>query len=128
MPVSGTTTLPSQRFGGTCDLYSPGHQIHYTHQGDAVRSRSLPVGRVTLEGSRVVLVLDDGVELHWRHHDPARLHRILEAIPTKRVIYPEYHALRVGPYWFNCARESDWWQNCRTARDQAAETGAALDA
>ncbi len=32
------------------------------------------------------------------------------------MIYPEFHAMRVGPYWFNCATESDDWQDCRVTR------------
>ncbi|NUR06490.1 MAG: hypothetical protein HOQ22_15580 [Nocardioidaceae bacterium] len=105
---------PSRVRGSSCDLYEPGHQMHYRHQGEAVRSPSFTVGNAFLEGSRVILVLDDGRELRWRHHDPERLRRMLEAVPTKRVVYPEHHALRVGPYWFNCAREDDPWQDCRT--------------
>jgi hypothetical protein len=106
------------REGGTCDLYAPGHQIHYRHQGDAVRS---PSGRVTetlVDGSTVILVLEDGEELRWRHHDPERLGRILELVPGTRTVYPRFHALRVGPYWFNCASETDPWQDCRVVGAQ----------
>jgi hypothetical protein len=100
--------------GAACDLYAPGHQMHYRHQGNAVRSRSRTVANAFVDDSLVILVLDDGIELRWRHHDPDRLRRLLEAVPTKRVAYPDQHALRVGPYWFNCAREDDDWQDCRT--------------
>src|SRR5690349_16419697 len=100
------------REAGSCDLYSPGHQMHYTHQGTAVRSPSQPVANVVVEGDRVTLVMVDGTETVWRHHDPDRLDRVLELVPTKRVAYPEHHALRVGPYWFNCATETDPWQDC----------------
>lgn len=104
-----------QRDGAVCDLYAPGHQIHYKHQGDALRSRSV-VGRETLlDGAGVLLSHDDGTELRWRHHDPERMRRILELLRGKCVIYPEFHALRMGPYWFNCATETDLWQECRIA-------------
>lgn len=68
-----------------------------------------------LDGNRVMLVLDEGEELVWRHHDPERLHRILELLRGKCVVYPAHHALRVGPYWFNCATEDDSWQDCRVS-------------
>ena len=106
-------TPPTAR-ATTCDLYAPGHQMHYRHQGTAVRSPSRAVSNAFVDDSLVILVLDDGVEFRWRHHDPDRLRRVLEAVPTKRVAYPEQHALRVGPYWFNCAREGDDGQDGRT--------------
>ncbi len=104
---------PTQRDGSTCDLYAPGHQIHYKHQGDAVSSPSRIVSNAIVDGSRVTLVLDDRTELQWRHHEPQRLERILELVPSKRVAYPDQHALRIGPYWFNCATAATGWQDCR---------------
>ena len=110
--VGDGPTPPTLRDGTGCDLYAPGHLIHYKHQGDAVRSSSLAVSNAILDGSRITLVLEDGGELQWRHHDTERLGRILELVPSKRVAYPDFHALRVGPYWFNCATENDDWQDC----------------
>ncbi len=103
------------RDGRTCDLYSPGHLMHYRHQGEAVRSPSHQVSNAILDDRMLILVLDDGRELRWLHHDPDRLQRMLEAVPGKRVAYPDHHALRVGPYWFNCAPASDRWQDCVTS-------------
>lgn len=97
---------------GSCDLYAPGHQIHYRHQGQAVRSPSLQVTEVLVDGVRLTLLLADDAELHWHHHDPVRLRRVLDLVPTSRVAYPQFHALRVGPYWFNCATEAEDWQSC----------------
>ena len=105
--------LPPAQRGSGCDLYAPGHQMHYTHQGDAVRSPSQVVQDVLQDGSEVILLLEDDSELRWRHHDPDRLRRMLELLIGKSVVYPDFHALRVGPYWFNCAREGDAWQDCR---------------
>ncbi len=105
---------PAQR-GSGCDLYAPGHQMHYRHQGDAVRSPAQVVQDVLQDGTEVILLLEDDSELHWRHHDPERLRRMLELLRGKSVAYPEFHALRVGPYWFNCAGEDDGWQDCRVA-------------
>lgn len=101
--------------GVVCDLYDPGHQIHYTHQADAVHSPSRTTRRATLDGAVLTLVLDDGETLRWRHHDPERLERIIELLRGRCVVYREHHALRVGPYWFNCAGEDDDWQECRSA-------------
>jgi hypothetical protein len=113
--TAGTDGLlpPTQRDATLCDLYAPGHQIHYKHQGDAVRSPSELVRDTLVDGTRLTLLLDDGRELTWRHHDPARLRRILELLRGRCLLYPAFHALRVGPYWFNCAAESDDWQDCR---------------
>ena len=107
--------LPPAQRGGTCDLYQPGHQIHYRHQGDAVRSPARAVVSVLLDGTALLLALDDGTERVWRHHDPERLRRILELLRGTCVAYPEHHALRVGPYWFNCATDTDRWQECRVS-------------
>jgi hypothetical protein len=112
-PPADRPVPPVQRGSSTCNLYAPGHQIHYKHQGDAMRSPSLQTREVLLDDTLVTLVLDDGSTLPWRHHDPARLGRILELVRGKRVAYPEYHALRVGPYWFNCAAAGDDWHDCR---------------
>jgi len=105
-------TAPPVRDAGPCDLYAPGHQLHYQHQGRAMRSPATTVANVVVDGPSVTLVLEDGAELAWRHHDPDRLRRALELVPSKRVAYLGFHALRVGPYWFNCATASDVWQDC----------------
>jgi hypothetical protein len=97
---------------GACELYGPGHLMHYKHQGDAVRSPSLVVRDIRLDGTLVTLAVDGRAELTWRHHDSERLGRIQELLPGKGVAYPDHHALRIGPYWFNCAPESDDWQDC----------------
>ena len=112
-PVGSAASPPIQRDGTACDLYAPGHQIHYKHQGDA---RALPAG-----GGRDALV--DGTGSPWSSRTarswtgatttPSGCARILELLRGERVIYPDFHALRVGPYWFNCATEADRWQDCR---------------
>ena len=105
--------LPAKSRGATtCELYEPGHQIHYKHQGDAVRSPSRPVRDLQIDGNLMVLTVDDGSQLRWRHHQPERVGRLLELLRGKCVIYPEFHAMRIGPYWFNCATEADTWQDC----------------
>jgi hypothetical protein len=86
-----------------CESYAPGHQVHYIHQGQALRSPSLHARNVIVEGHRVIVVLDDGQQLDYHHHDPDRLSSVLSLFPASRMVYPKFHALRVGPYWFNCA-------------------------
>ena len=80
-----------------------------------MRSPARNVNNAILDGVNLRLLLEDGQELRWRHHDPDRLHQILELVPGTRVAYLDFHALRVGPYWFNCAVETDDWKDCRPA-------------
>jgi hypothetical protein len=116
--AADTPPAPVLREGVTCDLYEPGHQIHYRHQGEALRSPSRGTLRALVDETRVTLILDDGEELHWRHHDPERVGRILELLGGKCVVYPEHHAIRVGPYFFNCATQADPWSDCRTVTSE----------
>jgi hypothetical protein len=109
----------TQRDVDTCDLYAPGHLIHYKHQGDAVRSPSELVRDTLVDGTGLTLLLDDDRELTWRHHDPERLRRMLELLRGRCLLYPVHHALRVGPYWFNCATPDDAWQDCRLSEAAA---------
>lgn len=106
MSADSGTREPATLAGDTavaCASYAPGHQMHYTHQGQALRSPSRRVHRLMVDGDRVYLLLDDGDEIVWHHHDRARLIEVLGLFPTFQVAYPRFHALRVGPYWFNCA-------------------------
>ena len=112
----GSSVAPSapgqQTTPASCDSYLPGHLMHYTHQGRALRSSGTPARYVAVDGSRVTVELD-GEDLRWRHHDPERLERLLCLVLGGTVVYREHHALRVGPYWFNCAPGDDSWSPCR---------------
>ena len=101
----GHRRLPEEQESVACESYEPGHQMHYVQQGQALRSPSVRAERAIVDGDRVVLVLDASEQLEWRHHDPARMRSILDLFPSSRVVYRTFHALRVGPYWFNCAPE-----------------------
>ena len=104
---------PVARPGPTgCDLYDAGHQMHYRHQGTALRSPANPVRFVSVDGIELTIELEDGRVLHWRHHDPDRCARLLDLVPGSRVAYVEQHAFRVGPYWFNCASADAPWTDC----------------
>ena len=107
---------PSQRDGNVCDYYAPGHQFHYSQQLAVTRSPQLSVSYGIVDGTTVTLLLADGTERRWRHHDPQRLRRHLELMPGRCTICPDLHALRVGPYWFNCAGEQDEFRGCATGR------------
>jgi hypothetical protein len=100
-----------------CVHYAPGHQMHYVHQGQALRSPARHASNVIVEGHRVVVVLDSGEELQYQHHEPERLSSVLGLFPGSRVVYPEFHALRVGPYWFNCA--PDHFEPCGSPAEAA---------
>jgi hypothetical protein len=86
-----------------CESHRPGHQMHYVHQGQALRSPSRRAASIVVDGHAVVIAFDSGERLEWFHHDPDRLTSVLGLFPTSRVVYDGFHALRVGPYWFNCA-------------------------
>jgi hypothetical protein len=104
---AGEIGFPHARRGvaGLCRSYAPGHQMHYAHQGQALRSPSEHAREVVLDGLRLLVVRTSGEQLVWRHHDPARLADVLGLFPTSRILYPGHHALRLGPYWFNCAAD-----------------------
>ncbi len=88
-----------------CDSYAPGHQMHYIHQGQALRSPSTPARNVIVDGTRVIVLLEDGSQHDYAFHDPARLERVLALFPSARTLYATFHALRVGPYWFNLGED-----------------------
>ncbi|QNN52424.1 hypothetical protein [Nocardioides mesophilus] len=101
-----------------CESYDPGHQMHYIQQGQALRSPSVRAERLLVDGERVELTLASGELLAWRHHDPERLRSVLGLFPSSRVVYRQFHALRIGPYWFNCA--TDAFRPCLSQPGEAA--------
>ena len=90
-----------------CESHAPGHLMHYVHQGRALRSPSERARHVFIDGYDLRISLEDGSVLRWFHHEPARLRSVLSLFPRSQVVYRDFHALRVGPYWFNCA-EADF--------------------
>src|SRR3954469_13817211 len=73
--------LHDDREGAACESYAPGHQMHYLHQGQALRSPSLHASNVIVEGHRVIVVLESGEQLDYNHHDPDRLGSVLGLFP-----------------------------------------------
>jgi hypothetical protein len=117
LPMEGPPFPPVQLdASGLCDSYDPGHQLHYEHQARAATSAPRTVTDTLVEGTELTLQLEDGDELTWSNHDPGRLRRILELVHGQGAAYPQFHALRIGPYWFNCATETDAWHECRLSR------------
>ena len=119
--VHGAPVIPQARDGHGCDAYAPGHLMHYRHQAEAARTDALDVRRAEVEGTRVHLELDDGSSRTWTHHEPERLRRVLDLVMGRCYAFPSAHALQVGPYWFNCAREGDDWQDCRAESPAARQ-------
>ena len=107
-PAAPAPTGPTEL---ACESYLPGHLMHYTHQGKALRSAGVRARQVLLEGDVLRVEVDDET-LVWRHHDPVKLRRLLGLVLGGAVLYRDQHALRVGPYWFNCAPE-DLWTPCK---------------
>ncbi|MGZ6804562.1 MAG: hypothetical protein ACXVFU_16070 [Nocardioidaceae bacterium] len=109
--AGGAAGDPAQP-GTSCTSYAPGHLMHYTHRRRALRSPAVAAAGIRVRGAEVAIALPGGEVLHWRHHDPERLTRLLHLVLGPRMVYLDEHALRVGPYWFNCAEERDW-VDCR---------------
>jgi hypothetical protein len=108
----GRLEAPARPDPAACDLYGPGHQMHYRHQATALRSPATAARFVSVDGVDLTVELEDGRVLRWRHHDPERLERLLDLVPGSRVAYLDEHAFRVGPYWFNCAPADAPWSDC----------------
>lgn len=107
-PRGTTTTVAAPAAGQVdraCESYSPGHQMHYIHQGQALRSPSSPARNVIVDEDRIIVLLEDSTQSDYWHHDPDRLRRVLGLFPASRTLYTSFHALRVGPYWFNLSPE-----------------------
>ena len=88
-----------------CDSYGPGHLLHWTLWKKAASAPCVPVSRVVQEGTSIELVISDRESLHWSHHDPSKLAEALEATTSPIIASPQWRALRIGGYWFNCAPE-----------------------
>jgi len=110
-PAPPATEPVHEETGLACESYLPGHLMHYTHQGKALRSPGVKARHVTVDGDVLHVEVDDDL-LFWRHHDPEKLRRLLGLVLGGAVLYRDHHALRVGPYWFNCAPE-DLWTPCK---------------
>jgi hypothetical protein len=91
------------RSEATCGSFDPGHQLHWTHWKKASSAPVVPVSRVRMDGDAVELMLPGQPALRWRHHDTERLRTALRTARQPIVACPQFQALRIDGFWFNCA-------------------------
>ena len=97
----------------SCGSYGPGHMLHWTHWKKAAVADCVPVSQVVQDGTSIELVLDNGPTLTWSHHDPARLKAALMLAREPVLACPQWRALRVDGFWFNCGPEGSTFACCR---------------
>ncbi len=98
--------MTTQHFLGhdpKCDSYLPGHKLHWSLYKRASGARTVLVSEVIATGTKLELVIPGEESLRWMHHDPDRLAAALAESVTPILACPEWRALRVDGYWFNCA-------------------------
>jgi hypothetical protein len=87
-----------------CALYHAGHQMHWIHWKQARNAPHFDARLVSIDDEGFVLALRDGTDLHWWHHDLARLRQALELPGAEIQAVPSLHAVRVDNHWFNCSQ------------------------
>lgn len=85
-----------------CGLYGPGHMLHWAHWKKAAAAPCLPVSMVVQDDTRLEIITA-GRSLTWFHHDPELLATALRSAHQPMCVCPEWQALRINGYWFNCA-------------------------
>lgn len=86
-----------------CASFLPGHKLHWSLYKAAASSPTVLVSRVIQDGTAIELVIPGEESLHWKHHDPQRLAAALEGSSSPILACPDWRALRIDGYWFNCA-------------------------
>jgi hypothetical protein len=79
-----------------CDLYGPGHQIHWIHFNHSMREPSvvIPVTAVLDDGGLVHIEGEDLSLVQWNHR-PALLRAALERFGGRADWKPRWHLLAV---------------------------------
>jgi hypothetical protein len=79
-----------------CDLYRPGHQIHWIHFNHSMREPSvvIPVTAVVDDDGLVHIEGDDPSLVLWNHR-PALLHAALQRFGERADWKPRWHLLAV---------------------------------
>lgn len=103
-----------ERPGATtgCESYGPGHRLHWTLWKQATAARCVPVSQVLLDGTMIELLIEGRAPLFWHHHDPDGLREALDAAEDPILAAPQWQALRIDGYWFNCAPRDSSFQHC----------------
>ncbi len=86
-----------------CESYLPGHKLHWSLYKRASGARTVLVSKIIVTGTQLELVIPGEESLRWVHHDPKRLAAALVGSIDPILACPEWRALRVDGYWFNCA-------------------------
>jgi hypothetical protein len=79
-----------------CDLYGPGHQIHWIHFNHSMREPSvvIPVTAV-VDDDGLVFIDGEDLSLVWWNHRPAVLRAALERFGGRADWKPRWHILAV---------------------------------
>lgn len=111
-----------------CPSYSPGHQMHWIHWRHARMSTPVAVSAIQVEGFAIRLDLGVfvGDRLLWRHHEPVRLLAALTEGHGPVLAYLDWHALKIGDFWFNCAGKGNAWRPCPASLEFDVRTPRAL--
>lgn len=98
----GTTQqLPGD--GSTCESFLPGHKLHWSLYKKASAARTVVVERVLVTGTSLELDVPGGPPLRWLHHDPRGVAATLAHCVDPILACPDWRALRIDGFWFNCA-------------------------
>lgn len=89
--------------GSDCTSFLPGHRLHWTLYKRASGAPTVLVSKVIQHGTSLELVIPGQPSVHWLHHDPSRLASALEHTTGPILACPQWRALRIDGYWFNCA-------------------------
>ena len=95
-----------------CESFLPGHKLHWSLYKKASGARTVSVSHVIITGTSLELVVPGEPSLHWVHHDPRRLEAALKGSLDPILACPEWRALRIDGYWFNCAPEGADLSTC----------------
>lgn len=96
-----------------CASFGPGHQLHWQHWKKATAAALVPVSGVDVDGTVIEVHVSGRAALHWHHHDPDRLLAALAQAEDPVLASPQWQALRVDGYWFNCAPNDRTFAHCR---------------
>lgn len=102
-------TVDGAGFG--CGLYGPGHQLHWAHWKKAAAAPCTPVSMVLQDDTRLEIITPER-SLTWFHHDADLLAEALRSVQLPMCVCPEWQALRIDGYWFNCAPSARLFTPC----------------